>query len=131
MGISRSQYNTPKNQWFDVPFENIKAGTTQIKKVIIDGTIIWATGIFSAGSVDYQGLAGYGQSAGTFTFDVISSTGNGSGGSVTGYISWRRFRYIVSVVNGGTGHEIGDILTIEMTTGNNWSADPKIEVTAL
>ncbi len=132
MGVSRAAFNTTRNRWEDLPFTDIQAGTTQIKKVMINNVEVWSLGAFSAASVDNQGSGPFGTSAGTYTFNVISSTGSGTGGQVTGTVnSFRRLTSVVSIVDGGKGHEIGDILTIEMTTGNSWSIDPKIEVTAL
>ena len=132
MGVSRAAFNATRNQWEDSPFTDIQAGTTQIKKVMIDGVEVWNFGAFSAASVDNQGSGPFGLSAGTYTFNVISSTGNGTGGQITGSVDFsRKLTSIVSIVDGGQGHEIGDILTVEMTTGNSWFNDPEIEVTAL
>ena len=109
---------------------NVKLGTTQVQKMYLGTSLVWNLGAFSAASVDSQGSGPFGVS-GTFTFNVISSTGNGAGGQITGTVSnFRRLTSVDSIVDGGSGHEIGDILTVEMV-GANWSIDPKIEVTAL
>lgn len=131
MGISRAQYSASKDLWQDIPFTDIQAGTTQIKKVIIDGTVVWSLGEFSAATIDNDGSGPFGLANGTYTFNVISSTGSGTGGQITGTVVLRNLDSIVSIVTGGTGHAIGDILTVEMTTGSSWFTDPTIEVTAL
>lgn len=131
MGISRAIFNASKGTWDDSPFTDIQAGTTQIKKVMINGTEVWSLGAFSSASVDSQGSGPFGLSAGTYTFNVISSDGSGAGGQITGSVnSFRRLTSIVSIVDGGIGHAIGDILTVEMV-GVSWSLDPEIQVTAL
>lgn len=132
MGISRAQFSASQNKWVDRPFTDIQAGTTQIKKVMIDGVEVWNLGAFSAATVTNQGSAPFGTTSGTYTFNVISSTGSGSGGQITGNVTFvRRLDSIVSIVDGGQGHAIGDILTLEMTTGGTWFTNPQIEVTAL
>ena len=130
MGVSRAEFSSSKNRWEDRPFTDIQAGTTQIKKVIVNGVEVWNFGAFTAAIIDNDGNGGFGQDNGTFTFNVISSTGSGTGGQITGTVSFRALGSIDSVVDGGQGHAIGDILTLEMV-GNNWSQDPEIEITAL
>jgi len=131
MGVSRAEYDAGRNLWEDKPFTDIQAGTTQIRKVMIDGTEVWCAGIFTAAIVDDDGSGPIGLSAGNYTFNVISSTGSGTGGQIVGSVSsGRRLTGVVSVVDGGLGHEIGDTLVLEMV-GTNWFQDPDIEVTAL
>ena len=130
MGISRVQFDASKGRWEDLPFADIQAGTTQIKRVMIDGVEVWSAGIFTAATIDDDGSGPFNVSNGTYTFNVISSTGIGVGGQITGTVVSRRLTSIVSIADGGKGHEIGDILTVEMV-GANWSLDPEIEVTAL
>ena len=130
MGISRAIFNSGKGTWADSPFTDIQAGTAQIKKVMIDGTEVWNFGEFSAATVNSQGSGSFGQSNGTFTFNVISSDGSGTGGQITGVVNFRKLVSISSIVDGGSGHEIGDMLTVEIV-GGGWSSNPTIEVTAL
>ncbi len=111
--------------------KNVKLGTTQAKKMYLGTNLIWTGGAFTAASVNYQGAGGFGISAGNYTFNVISSDGPGTGGQIIGIVdSSRRLTGIVSIVDGGSEHEIGDILTLEMV-GETWFQNPKIEVTAL
>ena len=130
MGISRAIPLTGRIEMGDSPFTDIQAGTTQIKKVMINGVEMWNFGAFTAATIDYQGQGGFGQTNGTFTFNVISSTGSGTGGQITGTVSFSKLSSIVSIIDGGKGHAIGDILTLDIV-GGNWSFDPRIEVTAL
>lgn len=131
MGISRAIYNSNKLNWSDSPFTDIQAGTTQIKKVMVDGVEVWSLGEFSAATIDGDGSGPFGQANGTFTFNVSSTTGSGTGGQITGVVNFRRLSSISSIVDGGSGHEIGDILTVEIVGANGWFVDPTIEVTAL
>ena len=131
MGISRAITLAGKTVMGDSPFTNIQAGTTQIKKVMINGVQVWAFGAFTAATIEDIGSGSFGQADGTFTFNVISSTGSGTGGQITGTVVNRRLTSIVSIVDGGLGHDIGDILTLEMVSGSPWGRKPEIEVTAL
>ena len=131
MGISRATYNAAKNLWNDSPFTDIQAGTTQIKKVMVDGVMVWSLGAFSAATIADDGSGPFGLGNGTFTFNVISSDGDGTGGQITGTVVSRRLTSIVSITDGGFGHAIGDTLTLEMTGGFTWFQDPEIEVTAI
>jgi len=111
--------------------KNVKLGTAQVKKMYLGSNLIWNLGSFSDATVDYSGSGPFGLSSGDYTFNVISSTGNGTGGQIIGDVSsFRRLNSVVSVVDGGSWHEVGDVLTLEMV-GANWSQDPRIEVTAL
>ena len=130
MGISRAIFSSSKGTWRDSPFTDIQAGTTQIKKVMINGVEVWNFGMFSAAIIDGDGSGPFGQSNGTFTFNVISSTGSGTGGQITGVVRFSNLESISSIVDGGSGHAIGDILTVEIV-GVGWFTDPTIEVTAL
>ena len=130
MGISRAVFDANKGRWEDNPFTDIQAGTTQIKKVMIDGVEVWSFGVFSAATITSQGNGGFGQANGTFTFNVISSTGSGAGGQITGSVSFRSLGSISSIVDGGSVHSIGDVLTVEIV-GGGWNSNPTIQVTAL
>ncbi len=115
-----------------VRLKNIKLGTTQVRKVKIDGVQVWSAGIFSAAIVDYNGSGPFGLSDGNYTFDVIGSSGTGTGGQIIGSVgNAGKLLSVVSVTDGGEGHEIGDILELEQTGGATWFQNPKIEVTAL
>ena len=131
MGVSRAAFNATRNRWEDLPFTDIQAGTTQVKKVMINGVEVWNFGAFSAAIIEDDGSGPFGTTNGTYTFNVIGTTGTGTGGQITGTVVSRRLTSIVSIVDGGQGHEIGDILTVEITTGSSWFVDPEIEVTAL
>ena len=109
---------------------DVKLGTTQVKKMYFGTSLVWNLGAFSAATINTQGNGGFGQSNGTFTFNVISTDGGGTGGQITGAVVFRKLDSISSVVDGGLGHEIGDILTLEIV-GGGWSSNPTIEVTAL
>lgn len=130
MGISRAIYDSGKGTWDNSPFTDIQAGTTQIKRVMINSVEIWNAGVFSAAIIDGDGSGPIAIVDGTYTFNVISSTGSGTGGQITGTVDSRRLDTITSVVDGGSGHAIGDILTVEEVAGG-WFVNPEIEVTAL
>jgi hypothetical protein len=129
MGISRAFFDAGKGIWQNSPFTDIQAGTTQIKKVMIDGVEVWNLGAFSAATIEDDGSGPIGLPNGTYTFNVASSTGSGTGGQITSAVVARQIT-TVSVVDGGKGHAIGDILTLEIV-GASWFVDPEIEVTAL
>ncbi len=132
MGIAKAKYDPATGRWSDIQIIDIKKGANvQIKSVYKGSTFVWSAGAFTSATVDNPGFQGFQISAGNYTFNVISSTGSGSGGQIVGAVlSNRRLGSIVTIVDGGTGHSVGDLLTVEMV-GLNWNQDPVIEVLAV
>ena len=129
MAIGKPLYNSGKGTYENIPVIDIRLGTTQIKKVYKDGKILFSTG-FIAATVTDDGSGPFNLPAGNYTFNVISSDGAGTGGQIVGSVSSsRRLTGVVSVLDGGSNHSVGDTLVLEMV-GANWFQDPEIEVTA-